>query len=57
VEVAIFLDIGDVGVAEPSDCSFFVVGGIGVRFHNEGFSIGGVDKYGRWLVGCLRGLP
>ncbi|KAL5681172.1 hypothetical protein ACJX0J_007557, partial [Zea mays] len=44
VEVAIFLGIGVVGVVGvvgTSDYSFVVVGGIGVRFDNEGYDIDG----------------
>jgi hypothetical protein len=57
VEVSIFLGTGAIGVVEPSDCNFAAKCGIGVRFHSEDYGIGGVDKYVRWLVGCLQGRP
>jgi hypothetical protein len=57
VIVAIFLSIGAVGVPEPSDCSFAVVGGIGVCFHNEDYGIGGVISMGDGsLIVCV-GCP
>lgn len=54
--VTIFLGNGAVGVAEPSDCSFTAVDGIGVRFHSEDYGIDGDGKYGQWRFDYLRGL-
>jgi hypothetical protein len=60
VEVAIFLGIGVVGVVGvvgTSDYSFVVVGGIGVRFDNEGYDIDGVISMGDGSLVVSGGCP